>query len=138
MLAVKRVLAGLGPAGLYVFDEVDAGIGGAMAEVIGRKLKQVSRHHQVICITHLPQIAVWGDAHFRVCKAVEKGALAAASSAWAARNGRTRSRACWEGSRSRRRPGPPLPRCSARGRNMTCDRGPLSAGGVAPARPEGR
>jgi DNA repair protein RecN (Recombination protein N) len=68
MLAVKRVLAGLGPAGTYVFDEVDAGIGGAVAEVIGRKLREVSRHHQVLCITHLPQIAVFADSHFKVAK----------------------------------------------------------------------
>ena len=61
MLALKRVLAGLGPAGLYVFDEVDAGVGGAVAEVIGRKVKDVARHHQVICITHLPQIAVFSN-----------------------------------------------------------------------------
>jgi DNA repair protein RecN (Recombination protein N) len=73
MLAVKRVLAGLGPAGLYVFDEVDAGIGGAIAEVIGRKLQQISRHHQVICITHLPQIAVFADGHFFVSKSISKG-----------------------------------------------------------------
>jgi DNA repair protein RecN (Recombination protein N) len=73
MLALKRVLAGLGPAGLYVFDEVDAGVGGAVAEVIGRKLKEVSAHHQVICITHLPQIAVFADAHYCVRKAVEAG-----------------------------------------------------------------
>ena len=73
MLAIKRVLAGLGPAGLYVFDEVDAGVGGAMAEVIGRKLDEVARHHQVICITHLPQIAAFADAHFRVHKQVKRG-----------------------------------------------------------------
>jgi len=68
LLAIKRVLAGLRPAGLYVFDEVDTGVGGAVAEVIGRKLKDVARHHQVLCITHLPQIAVYADAHFRVSK----------------------------------------------------------------------
>jgi DNA repair protein RecN (Recombination protein N) len=73
MLALKRVLAGLGPAGLYVFDEVDAGVGGAVAEVIGRKLKDVAQHHQVICITHLPQIAVFADAHYQVSKAVDGG-----------------------------------------------------------------
>jgi len=72
MLAVKRVLTGLGPAGLYVFDEVDAGIGGAIAEVIGRKLHQISRHHQVICITHLPQIAIYGDSHFQVRKQADQ------------------------------------------------------------------
>ena len=73
MLAIKRVLAGLGPLGLYVFDEVDAGVGGAVAEVIGRKLREVSRHSQVLCITHLPQIAVYGDTHFRVAKQVAGG-----------------------------------------------------------------
>jgi DNA repair protein RecN (Recombination protein N) len=73
MLALKRVLAGLGPGGLYVFDEVDSGVGGAVAEVIGRKIREVSKHHQVICITHLAQIAVYADAHFRVQKAIEKG-----------------------------------------------------------------
>ena len=73
MLAIKRVLAGLRPAGLYVFDEVDAGVGGAVAEVIGRKLRDVARHHQVLCITHLPQIAVFADAHFKVAKEVERG-----------------------------------------------------------------
>ncbi len=73
MLAIKRVLTGLGPAGLFVFDEVDAGIGGAIAEVVGRKLHEVARHHQVICITHLPQIAVFAEAHFQVHKKVVKG-----------------------------------------------------------------
>jgi DNA repair protein RecN (Recombination protein N) len=75
MLAIKRVLAGLrsaaiGPAGLYVFDEVDTGVGGAVAEVIGRKLKEVSQHHQVLCITHLAPIAVYADKHFLVRKDV--------------------------------------------------------------------
>ncbi|MFI5307789.1 MAG: DNA repair protein RecN, partial [Polyangiales bacterium] len=73
MLALKRVLAGLGPVGLYVFDEVDAGVGGAVAEVIGRKLTDVAEHHQVICITHLPQIAVFARAHYHVSKHVEDG-----------------------------------------------------------------
>ncbi|MCA9581365.1 MAG: DNA repair protein RecN [Myxococcales bacterium] len=73
MLAIKRVLAGLRPTGLYVFDEVDAGVGGAVAEVIGQKLREVASHHQVLCITHLPQIAVFADAHFRVEKIVEGG-----------------------------------------------------------------
>ena len=67
------MLAGLGPVGLYVFDEVDAGVGGAVAEVIGRKLAEVARHHQVLCITHLPQVAVYADQHLQVSKAVEAG-----------------------------------------------------------------
>ncbi len=70
MLAIKRVLAGLGPAGMYVFDEVDSGVGGAVAEVIGRKIRDVAQHRQVLCITHLPQIAVFGDAHLKVEKTV--------------------------------------------------------------------
>ncbi len=70
MLAIKRVLAGLGPASLYVFDEVDAGVGGAVAEVIGRKIHEVARHSQVLCITHLPQISAYADAHYRVHKEV--------------------------------------------------------------------
>jgi DNA repair protein RecN (Recombination protein N) len=73
MLGLKRVLAGLGPGGLYVFDEVDSGVGGAVAEVIGQKIREVSKHHQVLCITHLPQIAVYADTHYRVQKRVDKG-----------------------------------------------------------------
>jgi len=52
----------------YVFDEVDAGIGGGVAEVVGRKLKALSQASQVICITHLPQIAAFADAHYRIAK----------------------------------------------------------------------
>ena len=70
MLAIKRVLAGIGPASLYVFDEVDAGVGGAVAEVIGRKIHEVAQHSQVLCITHLPQISAYADAHYRVHKEV--------------------------------------------------------------------
>jgi DNA repair protein RecN (Recombination protein N) len=70
MLAIKRVLAGIGPAGMYVFDEVDSGVGGAVAEVIGRKIRDVAEHRQVLCITHLPQIAVFADHHYKVEKAV--------------------------------------------------------------------
>jgi DNA repair protein RecN (Recombination protein N) len=70
MLAIKRVLAGIGPASLYVFDEVDAGVGGAVAEVIGRKIHEVAQHSQVLCVTHLPQISAYADAHYRVHKEV--------------------------------------------------------------------
>ena len=73
LLAVKRVLAAEGPAGAYVFDEVDTGVGGAIAEVIGGKLHAVSRHHQVLCITHLPQIAAWADTHLHVSKSAASG-----------------------------------------------------------------
>lgn len=72
LLAVKRVLAEASPKHLYVFDEVDSGVGGAVAEAIGKKIEQVSKHHQTICITHLPQIAVYGDHHFFVSKSSKK------------------------------------------------------------------
>jgi DNA repair protein RecN (Recombination protein N) len=68
LLALKRVLAEKGPAGLYVFDEVDAGVSGAIAEVIGRAIADVARHRQVLCITHLPQIAALADAQYVVDK----------------------------------------------------------------------
>ncbi len=73
LLAIKRVLSGLGAARLYVFDEVDTGVGGAIAEAIGKKLVDVAGHGQVLCITHLPQIAVFGDRHFHVEKRTVKG-----------------------------------------------------------------
>ncbi len=73
LLALKRVLAEKGPAGLYVFDEVDAGVSGAIAEVIGRSIADVARHRQVLCITHLPQIAALADAHFVIDKSESKG-----------------------------------------------------------------
>ena len=73
LLALKRVLADRGPAGLYVFDEVDAGVGGAIAEVIGRSIADIARHRQVVCITHLPQIAALADTQFVVGKSEAKG-----------------------------------------------------------------
>ena len=76
ILAVKKVLARTGSVGTVVFDEVDSGIGGSTAEVVGRKLKDVAKHHQVLCITHLPQIACYGDLHYRVSKAVKDGRTA--------------------------------------------------------------
>jgi DNA repair protein RecN (Recombination protein N) len=68
LLALKRVLADSGPAGLYVFDEVDAGVGGAIAEKIGRAMADVARHRQVLAITHLAPIAAAADTHFVVDK----------------------------------------------------------------------
>jgi DNA repair protein RecN (Recombination protein N) len=73
LLALKRCLAECGPAGLYVFDEVDAGVGGAVADKIGRAIADVARHHQVLCITHLAPIAAFGDAHFVVSKQSDGG-----------------------------------------------------------------
>jgi DNA repair protein RecN (Recombination protein N) len=68
MLAMKRVMAARDPVSTYVFDEVDAGVGGATAETIGDKLKRVSQERQVICITHLAQIASLANQHLVVEK----------------------------------------------------------------------
>lgn len=73
LLAVKRVLAESDPVDAYLFDEVDAGIGGATADAVGRALSAVARRRQVICITHLPQIAVFAGKHLIAEKEVSKG-----------------------------------------------------------------
>jgi DNA repair protein RecN (Recombination protein N) len=72
ILALKNVLSRMGSVSSMIFDEVDNGIGGAVAEIVGRKLKEVSANHQVICITHLPQIACFGEKHLHVSKKVVK------------------------------------------------------------------
>ncbi len=73
MLALKKVLAGPSGVPTMVFDEVDSGIGGGIAEVVGRKLREVAQGRQVLCITHLPQIAAMADLHYAVSKGEEKG-----------------------------------------------------------------
>ncbi|MHA1569565.1 MAG: DNA repair protein RecN [Alphaproteobacteria bacterium] len=73
MLAIKHVLSRHFPVPTLIFDEVDAGVGGAQAERLGRKLREVAREHQVLCITHLPQIAALADRHYAVRKTVDKG-----------------------------------------------------------------
>jgi DNA repair protein RecN (Recombination protein N) len=70
MLALK-ILAPTEAAGkTLVFDEVDAGIGGAVADVVGARLQQLGSRYQVLCVTHLPQIAAYGQQHFRIEKDV--------------------------------------------------------------------
>ena len=73
MLALKNVLARADQIPSLVFDEIDQGIGGRVGGVVGQKLWNLGRSHQVLCITHLPQLAVFGDQHFRVEKLVQKG-----------------------------------------------------------------
>src|SRR5262249_47904846 len=68
MLALKRLVAQRRGIATMIFDEVDAGIGGAVATVVGRKLKQLAKFHQILCVTHLPQIAAFADRHFVVEK----------------------------------------------------------------------
>jgi len=71
VLALKVILAGSESVETVVFDEVDAGIGGGVAEVVGKKLADLAGRCQVICITHLPQIARFGDYHFLIFKKVK-------------------------------------------------------------------
>ena len=68
MLALEVVIAATHPVGTYVFDEVDAGVGGKAAIEVGRRLHALSQHAQVIVVTHLPQVAAWADSHFVVNK----------------------------------------------------------------------
>jgi DNA repair protein RecN (Recombination protein N) len=67
-LAIKQVLAEADDTPTLVFDEVDTGIGGRSADPVGRSLWALARRHQVICVTHLPQIAAHADAHFKIVK----------------------------------------------------------------------
>jgi len=68
MLALEVVIASTHPIGTYVFDEVDAGVGGKAAIEVGKRLHQLAQHAQVIVVTHLPQVAAWADSHFVVTK----------------------------------------------------------------------
>jgi DNA repair protein RecN (Recombination protein N) len=73
MLVMKSALADVDKVGTMIFDEIDAGIGGKVGEAVARKLKEISLQHQVICITHLPQIAGKADAHFAIEKTTQSG-----------------------------------------------------------------
>jgi len=72
MLAIKSLALVAGGSPTLLFDEVDAGIGGSVAEIVGKKLKQVAASHQILCVTHLPQIAALADSHHIVRKEVVK------------------------------------------------------------------
>ena len=73
MLALKNVLAKADHIPTLIFDEIDQGIGGRVGAIVGQKLWQLGRQHQVLCITHLPQLAAFGEQHFRVEKQVQSG-----------------------------------------------------------------
>jgi len=84
MLALKTLTAGVGEVPTLIFDEVDAGIGGAVAEAVGKRLHLVGQSRQVLCITHLPQIAAQADHHYAVEKRVVKGRTTTSARALAA------------------------------------------------------
>lgn len=73
MLALKNVLARADNVHTLIFDEIDQGIGGRVGTVVGHKLWLLSRHHQVLCVTHLPQLAAFGEQHFQVSKQIQNG-----------------------------------------------------------------
>ncbi|MBN1374792.1 MAG: DNA repair protein RecN [Dehalococcoidia bacterium] len=73
ILAIKSALKVADPIPTLVFDEIDMGVGGRSAESVGRKLATLSSFHQVLCITHLPQIACFGDSHFKLVKEIDAG-----------------------------------------------------------------
>jgi DNA repair protein RecN (Recombination protein N) len=73
LLALKAVLSAADRTPTLIFDEIDAGIGGRNGQVIGEKLAQIGERHQVLCVTHLPQIAAYGDAHYFIAKQVSGG-----------------------------------------------------------------
>jgi DNA repair protein RecN (Recombination protein N) len=68
MLAIKKILTKREEDQTLVFDEVDAGIGGEAAQIVGRKLRSLADYNQILCVTHLPQIASYGQSHYRVTK----------------------------------------------------------------------
>ncbi len=73
MLAMKNVLANADEIPTLVFDEIDQGVGGRVGTTVGQKLWRLARQHQVLCITHLPQLAAFGDQHFHIEKRIEMG-----------------------------------------------------------------
>ena len=73
MLAIKNVLAHADQVPTLIFDEIDQGIGGRVGAVVGKKLWELARQHQVLCVTHLPQLAAFGEEHFQVQKQLLEG-----------------------------------------------------------------
>jgi len=73
MLAIKSALAAQDAIPLLVFDEIDANVGGEIANAVGAKMRDLARAHQVLCITHLPQVAAAANSHFLVAKAFAQG-----------------------------------------------------------------
>ena len=116
MLALKVALEAQDPVDLLLFDEVDSGIGGAVAQAVGERLKRLARHRQVICVTHLPMIAALATCHLRVTKSVVAGRTVARIA-----RGRGRRARRGAGPHARRRPrhrhhAPPGARAAGSGR----------------------
>jgi len=91
LLALKRALAHVDPVESYVFDEIDAGIGGATGLTVGRMLRDVAKDRQVLCVTHLPQVAAFADVHLHVSKSIAGGRTRSRVARLEDLEGRTRS-----------------------------------------------
>jgi DNA repair protein RecN (Recombination protein N) len=76
LLSLKRVVGSSHQPRTYLFDEVDTGVSGETAEKVGRKLKTIAKGQQVICVTHLPQVAAFGDSHFFIQKSPNTDSVA--------------------------------------------------------------
>ena len=94
MLAIEVVIAGVDPVPTFVFDEVDAGIGGAAAIEVGRRLARLAEASQVIAVTHLAQVAAFANNHLSVVKASDGSVTASMCGAWRAPIARPRWRDC--------------------------------------------
>jgi DNA repair protein RecN (Recombination protein N) len=84
MLALKTLTASVGETPILIFDEVHAGIGGTVADAVARRLKLLAHNRQLLCITHLPQIAAYADHHYAVEKRQQNGRTVAHARALAA------------------------------------------------------
>ena len=106
-LAIEVAALGLDAVPTMVFDEVDSGIGGAVADIVGQKLRALGAKRQVLCVTHLPQVAAQGHAHYRVSKAASDGHDPERGAAcWTRSSARKNSRACWAAWKSARKRAP--------------------------------
>ena len=94
MLALKTVLAAHDPIGTLVFDEIDANVGGRLGDVLGSKLAALGQTHQVICVTHLPQVASFARHQWTIRKGNAANGQRRPSPCWRSRNGWTSWRPC--------------------------------------------
>ena len=112
MLALKSILSEADQTPTLVFDEIDVGVGGRSGQVVGETLWSLTTNHQVIVITHLPQIAAFGDVHFQIAKSERDGRVVSTINALMIPHGSRSWRRCWTACLSRRaRCGAPM-RCS--------------------------
>ena len=99
-LAIQTVTSTVADVPVLIFDEVDAGIGGRVAEIVGRLLGELGKRHQVMCITHLPQVAAAAEHQWQVAKREANGGVISSVTVLERNSASRRSLACWAASRS--------------------------------------